>query len=284
MLKDSWYPSGPTGGPARRQRRLLEDVWRLHVAFKDEQWLWRGHWCCNWGLTPGIVSRIGDPADRVSALTRLLQACRVARLDAHDDVRLPDLALLARLQHQGAATALLDVTTDPAVALFMAATAPPGDDPPACCSDHSAVDVPDGILLAIRRPPRTLAPFDPREIADVLAGIGHNIAYYESPPIDNRLRIQRGAFLLHNVEHSDEPNLAVTPRTALEYRMDRSNTGRTHVDGICVFRVQGNLKAGLRAFLSSRAGLTRETIYPSAFDRPHLEQFAVNHGRGSEIP
>jgi hypothetical protein len=284
VLKQSWYPSGPTGQAAQRQRRLLEDVWRLHVAFKDEQWLWRGHWCCNWGLTPGIVSRISNTADRVPALIRLLEACRDARLDAHDEVRLPDLALLARLQHQGAATALLDVTTDPAVALFMAATQPPGDDLPACCGEHPVGSPPDGILVAIRRPPKTLAPFDPRSIADVLGSIGSNIGYYESPPIDNRLRIQRGAFLVHNVEYSDEPTLTVTPRTALEYRMDRGNTGRSDVDKVCVFRVQGGLKPGLRTFLSSRAGLTRETIYPSAFDRPHLEQFAVNHGRRSKIP
>jgi hypothetical protein len=217
-------------------------------------------------------------------LVRLLEACRAARLDAHDDVLLPDLALLARLQHQGAATSLLDVTTDPAVALFMAATSPPGDDPPSCCGEHHAGEIPDGILVAIRRPAKTLAPFDPRAITDVLTSMGRNIAYYESPPIDNRLRIQRGVFLLHNVEHSDEPSLAVTPRAALAYRMDRSNTGRSDVGRVCVFRVQGNLKPGLRAFLSSRAGLTRETIYPAAFDRAHLEQFAVNHGRGSKIP
>ena len=43
--------------------------------------------------------------------------------------------------------------------------------------------------------------------------------------------------------------LTVTPKQALEYRMDRNNTGRTAVKHICVFRVQGILKEGLRAFL-----------------------------------
>ncbi len=283
MLKDNWYPSAPSGQAPQRQRRLLEDIWRLHVAFKDEQWLWRGHWCCNWGLTPGIVTRKGNPADRVPALISMLDACRTANLNAHDDVRLTDLALLARLQHQGAATALLDVTTDPAVALFMAATKPPGAN--ACCSDPShATKVPDGVLVAIRRPGKMLAPFDPRSIARVLKSIGNNVAYYEPPPIDHRLRIQRGAFLLHDVERSDEPMMTVTSKTAVKYRMNRKNPGRSDVKKVCVFRVQDNLKEGLRSFLSTRAGLTRDAIYPSAFDRPHLEQFAANHGRSSRIP
>jgi hypothetical protein len=176
------------------------------------------------------------------------------------------------------------VTTDPAVALFMAATRPPGEDPYKCCDAGHAQEVPDGIVVAIRRPHKILAPFDPREIDTVLASIGHDVAYYECPPIDNRLRIQRGAFLLHNVEYSDEPTLPVTPRSAVEHRMDRNKAGRKDFRRVCVFRVQGKLKAGLRAFLSTRAGLTRDTIYPSAFDRPHLEQFAVNHGRSSKIP
>jgi FRG domain len=285
MLKDSWYPSAPPGKPPQQQRRLLQDVWRLHVAFKNEQWLWRGHWCCNWDLTPGIVSRKKVPADRIPALKRLLCACRNAHLDAHDEVRLPDLALLARLQHQGAGTALLDVTTDPAVALFMAATKPPKEDPGSCCDDPGhAKKVPDGILVAIRRPSQTLEPFDPRTIDVVLKSIGNGIAYYEPPPIDHRLRIQRGAFLLHNVERSDELPLTITSKEALESRMARIKAGRRDVERVCVFRVKGSVKEGLRDFLSSRAGLTRDAIYPSAFDRPHLEQFAVNHGRSSKIP
>lgn len=266
-----------------RQRKLLEDVWRLHVAFKAEQWLWRGHWCCNWSLRAGIVTRAPDQNRRVPTLVALLPAARDTGLNAHDGCGLPDLALLARLQHQGAATALLDVTTDPAVALFMACSEPPAGSN-SCCDEHAGTPAtPDGILIAVRKPQQTLEPFDPRPIRDVVESL-NAVAYYEPPPIDHRLRIQRGTFLLHRVDQQDEPPLAITPGVTLRDRLKRRQAAPMAVNEVCVFRVQGALKASLAELLASRSGLSRPVIYPSAFDRPHLEQFAANHARASSIP
>ncbi|MEZ5242541.1 MAG: hypothetical protein R2696_12510, partial [Microthrixaceae bacterium] len=93
-LRDNWHPSAPTGNAMARQRRLLEEIWRLHVAFKDEQWLWRGHWCCNWELQAGIVTRVPDRERRIPTLEGLIAACQRAGLDSHDGCALPDLALL----------------------------------------------------------------------------------------------------------------------------------------------------------------------------------------------
>ena len=67
----------------------------------------------------------------------------------------------------------------PAVALFMAATPPPGEGSNNCCDDHSdATEVPDGLLLAIQRPETTLEPFDPRTLANVVNGLDRKVGYY----------------------------------------------------------------------------------------------------------
>ena len=281
-LRDNWHPSAPTGNAMARQRRLLEEIWRLHVAFKDEQWLWRGHWCCNWELQAGIVTRVPDRERRIPTLEGLIAACQRAGLDSHDGCALPDLALLARLQHQGAATALLDVTTDPAVALFMACSAPPAGTE--CCDEHAdASNPPDGVLVAVRRPTVVLEPFDSRSLSDVIDSVG-DVAYYEPPPIDHLLRIQRGSFILYRVDQQDDPAFDITSGVTLRDRLKRRRAAPMAVSDVCVFRVQGSLKATLADLLAKRSGLSRSVIYPAAFDRPHLEQFAANHGRGSGVP
>lgn len=282
-LAKNWHPSAPTGDLATRQRTLLEDIWRLHVAFKDEQWLWRGHWCSNWDLEAGIISRAPHRADRIPTLISLLTACRKINLSSHDDIELPDLALLARLQHQGAATALLDVTTDPTVALFMACSVPPSGEFGCCLLHQSGAKTPDGLLVAIRKPAETLEPFDPREMSAVMSGIG-SVTYYQPPPIDHRLRIQRGSFLLYRVDQREDLGLEITDRLTLKDRFRRDLGRPPALKDVCVFRVQGELKFSLRELLAARAGLSRGIIYPTAFDRPHLEQFAANHGRNSGVP
>jgi hypothetical protein len=282
-LSPFWHPSAPTGDAATRQRTLLEHVWRLHVAFKDEQWLWRGHWCCNWDLRAGIVSRSPVRNQRIPTLVSLLAACRAAKLSSHEGVELPDVALLGRLQHQGAATALLDVTTDPTVALFMACSEPPSGEF-RCCDEHQSGNTPpDGVLVAIRKPTTLIEPFEPRRIGAVLRSL-KSVVYYEPPPIDHRLRIQRGSFILYRVDRQDDLDLPFTSRAVLKDRFVRDLGRPPNLGDICVFRVQGNLKASMRELLAARAGLSRGIIYPTASDFPHLEQFAVNHGRTSRIP
>jgi hypothetical protein len=123
-----------TGPNAFRIRELLRGVWDLHAMYgADEPWLWRGQANAAYALEPAIHTRVRAHDtlndDTVTRYTGgLLRAARLATLDDHEGTTLPDLALLALLQHHGAATPLLDVSLDPLVGLYMATVSPNPND------------------------------------------------------------------------------------------------------------------------------------------------------------
>jgi len=81
----------------------------------DAPWLWRGQANASFNLEPGMHTRVRanstlDDAHVVDFTQGLLDAARAAELDRHEETRLPDLALLALLQHHRA-----DLTTNAAI-------------------------------------------------------------------------------------------------------------------------------------------------------------------------
>src|SRR4051812_17076601 len=109
----------------------------LHSTFSNEVWLWRGQASRAYRLEPAMHTRVRstpglamDDQNAQWATSALIEAARQNHLDVVEDLRLPDLALLAHLQHHGAATPFLDVTVDPLVALWMVVHAS-GADPTA---------------------------------------------------------------------------------------------------------------------------------------------------------
>ena len=226
------------------------------------------------------------------ATSRLLETARRNGLDRIEELNLPDLALLAHLQHHGAATPLLDVTVDPLVGLWMVAHAS-GDDP-------TSDDGDDGALFAIRRPGlgATIATLDSRPYwnadgADIAKYIrGGGVYWYAAPDISERLRIQRGSFLIGPFASDDVVTLP------LEWDARRQDSGwlRRRIASIgrpgqpprattevVKFIVPGVLKNDLRAWLDQRAGLTQGTIYPTPWHRPFLEEFCRGYGRNRPI-
>jgi hypothetical protein len=109
-----WWHRG-SGPNDYRVRELLRAIWDLHAMYGvDVPWLWRGQANAAFNLEPGMHTRVrahatlDDP--NIEEFTRgLLGAARSAELDRHEEMRLPDLALLALLQHHRAATPLMDV-------------------------------------------------------------------------------------------------------------------------------------------------------------------------------
>lgn len=283
------------GDASTQVRRLVRAVFGLHSTFKDEVWLWRGEADAQHPLEPGMHTRLRSSlnvphteASVVEASERLLGRAKAAALDRVDDVALPDLALLANLQHHGAATPLLDVTVDPLVALWMVANAA-GD-------NVNGEDDRDGRLIAIRRPPprRWLDAFDARAYVgagSVSDGFTTEGVYWFRPPeISERLRIQRGSFLVgaYNDAGSDLTSLHLQVEPAPQdenWLADRiaqigaQGRPRTAATDVAVFRVRASLKERVREWLEDRAGLSREVIYPTPWHRPHLEVFARTYGR-----
>ena len=152
-MKWSWWAS-PAGPDQYMIRELLRAVWDLHAMYgEDSPWLWRGQASGTFALEPAMHTRVRrhatlDDANVWPFTTGLIEAARAADLDVHEGTTLPDLALLALLQHHGAATPLLDVTLDPVVGLYMAIVSP-----------SRADDTKPGALFAIRRPDRELSSF-----------------------------------------------------------------------------------------------------------------------------
>lgn len=281
----SWWHER-TGPDQYRIRENLRAIWDLHSMFGDPTpWLWRGQSDAKHDLSPGMHTRLGSAGslrdeDVVVETEGLIAAARRARLDIHERTRLPDLALLARLQHHGAATPLLDVSLDPLVGLYMATVDSQG-------VDHKT----DGALFAIKRPTTALSDFDSRSFGEIYAQLQSQgrVALYSAPDVSDRLRIQRGHFLLGPVDHRDA-------RVSIPLSVDRGRVNEAWIwarlnargrkgpipparTDIAVFRTVGKFKPELKRWLEERSGLTPDFIYPTAWNQPHLERFARAHSR-----
>lgn len=214
------------------------------------------------------------------------------RLDRQDGNRLPDLALLANLQHHGAATPLLDVSTDPLIALWMVAFAN--------ASDPDALDEAPGSLFGIKRPPqqRWIDPLDARPYISgsspgVSGALDDKVWWYRAPDVTERLRIQRGSFLLGPLARPEDRSnttlpleLAALSTNAISNRLARrGEASNANVGKVEIFRliVPGASKVFLRRLLEDRSGLSIETIYPTPWHRPFIAQFASTYGRGRPL-
>jgi hypothetical protein len=299
MVWENWTPSG--GGKPHRVRVLLRAVMALHSTWSGEIWLWRGQSRVEYGLQPGMHSRLratGSGLDFTEenvrwATAQLIRVARSNGLDRIEELRLPDLALLAHLQHHGAATPLLDVTVDPFVALWMAAHAS-GD-------DFSAEDGYDGALFAIRRPPnsRWFASLDSRSYwddegagADIASALKRGVYWYRPPDISERLRIQRGSFIVGPLHAKAEVTFPLTWEPTAEgigwlgrriQSIGQRGSPTAAATEVVRFSIPKGIKTELRRWLYDRAGLTQSVIYPTPWHRPFLEEFCRSYGRMRSI-
>jgi hypothetical protein len=261
----------------------------LHVTFKNDQWLWRGQ-AEHRSLRPGMHSRVlrlppgQRKEERVRAATSdLLVAARSARLDSFDGAAMPDMALLSHLQHHGAATPLLDVTADPLVALWMAATA--------SAESPSGADGKTGYLFALRQPAKQIAIMDSRPHAEISKAMGGpDIYWYRSPDVSERLRVQRGSFVIGRLDTTNIKARTIPLNEGSDAdwlkrrmaRMGQKNAVKSQSD-VFAIRIQGACKSYLRGLLAQRCGLDGRTIYPTPWHRPFIEDFAKSHDRLTNI-
>lgn len=169
---------------------------------------WRGQ-AQPWILSPGVHRRIAtksqsplDDQTVVDTTDYLLAGARAIGLYPPTVSALGDLQLLAYLQHQGAATPLLDFSTDFLTALAMA------------CFDATS-DEQDGVLLCSRYRPCN-ANYVPAftHVTPTIAFSGSSgcgVALFHAPYLTARQRIQRGVFMFSDVV-TDNPNATVAVR------------------------------------------------------------------------
>ncbi len=115
----------------RIEEKFLGKVNRFHTAFA-----FRGQEDASWKLHSSAVRRLVRDTDRIALNTprfrsiyanyhsyELIEPARTAGFDIEDGRTISDLQLLAKLQHFGAATGLMDFTWNPLVALWFACAA-----------------------------------------------------------------------------------------------------------------------------------------------------------------
>ena len=99
--------------------------------------LFRGHADNTWKVAASGYRRLEKNAPLATfhnSIKRLIDEARLQGLDKKDGMKMPDLELLAELQHYGAATCLIDFTKNPLIALWFA------------CHEHQDKD---GAVVAI---------------------------------------------------------------------------------------------------------------------------------------
>ena len=119
--------------------------------------------------------------------------------------------------------------------------------------------------------------------------MGNEVVLYSAPDVSERLRIQRGHFILGPVSTTDA-------RVTIPLTLDPGGVGNNWVrrrmaarggkglpppatSDIAVFRIAAKFKANIRLWLEARSGLTRDFVYPTPWHQPHLDRFAASHGR-----
>ncbi len=253
----------------------------------EPPWVWRGQADASHDLTPGMHTRLGnspDDARLTEATTNLLEKARSTGVDRHDGVKLPDMALLALLQHHGAATPLLDVSLDPLIAMYMATVSP-----------NQADEEADGVVFAIRRPQTIVCQaMDSRSFPTIYSATSSDVGIYSGPDVSDRLRIQRGHFLMGPVTadrfrttlplHIEDPEDNLQATWLWKRMSNRGEKGVTAAKSdVAVFRIASGLKQILKSVLEDRSGLTADFVYPTAWHQPHLDEFCRAHGRTSPM-
>lgn len=137
--------------------------------------------------------------------------------------------------------------------------------------------------------------FDSRSFGEVYASLPNDVAtFYKAPQVSERLKIQRGHFVLGRVS---KENARITiplsmetvskASTWIKKRMDQRGTPGSPspaTSDIACFRVPSNSKSHLEIWLEQRSDLEHDYVYPTPWHEPHIGEFSASHGRKGRLP
>lgn len=181
-------------------REVLAAVAGISLFGPVDGIVWRGHGDISWRLESKAGRQGMTAAEVLKHETTMLEQAR--KIGADNAQYMGDWEILARLRHHGAATRLIDCTTDPFVALWFL-----------CDDDKDGVGERDGLLLALQRKPfvEIEHPYHSGNYVKAFDSEQYGPArlIYTTPPIDVRIAAQRGVFVLHT-----EPKDVATSRNS----------------------------------------------------------------------
>lgn len=263
-------------GLARRyddQHLLLQAVQNLTLytppsGEQEYRFLWRGQRDDRWGLESRLYRSLIDQYDRPP--TRIeFEARENEILEAFHETSLAEdrtvLDQLALLQHHGAPTRLLDVSTDYLPALYFA------------CEDAKIQSRRDGVLLAFLASAATgeLKPnADIPTVTVLRTRAAEGALYYQPRPVTERIRNQRAAFIV-----TDVPNRTSNGAMAIRWPMPDApwkpatlqkvlsppttwTSGRPARPVIIGFCIAAQLKPAILSYLDRVFRINGNSVYP----------------------
>ncbi|UEJ81986.1 FRG domain-containing protein [Brachybacterium halotolerans subsp. kimchii] len=249
-------------------RAIINAIGGVTVRGPRDGVRWRGQGSLSHRVESTATRRGIHGQELVNHEREMLDTAR--RLGMDNAQHLGDWEILARLRHSGATNRLIDVTTDPFVALYMLC------DP----TEHAQSREQDGALVAVTMTSLTKIkrPWDLESYNEMIQKGDRVALLFSTPPIDPRIAAQRGAFILSSdpVPASEEPTnelmSAEKPPSWTKQNLDRmcgtdlilGKRGRRQerFPKLFAIRIPWQAKQPLTEMLENHFGYTRETIYP----------------------
>ncbi len=271
--------SQPPVGPWREQEIVVESLQQFHDTvgrvgrvqpfsqgvprtsdWIPSQYMWRGADDASWGLHSSLsrtfyryYARWASEKELRQLDNRILQEALRWQLDWQAlGGRLSALELLARLQHHGVPTRLIDVTEQPLVALWFAV-------------QNVAASSRDGLVYAFDVSRWSIRS---RELdlpwAASAEDWGDQLHAWKPPPLDDRIVRQAGNFLLGGVPRDEvqrkKTSVNFTPGDLP--RIESTAVRRGQPPTGFVVRVLAETKQSIRRDLALHHGISVRTMFP----------------------
>jgi hypothetical protein len=248
----------------------------------EAKYVWRGHASAAWALQPRLHRHVARHLGS-SSRDRVDQERRRILADAEHNGwnyvqgrRIVGMELLARLQHHGVPTSLLDVTRDPLVGMFFAV---------AQAKDEAGSNA-DGALIAIRDPEVTVSETGTEKPRRRFSPSSAWYGVWPAPPIDPRITSQRGEFIVLNESKAHSGSASshpLNPRNSIGIGIEsprgsytggsldayfkgyREPKGRGRPPGnpvnVAMLIIPARMKSHLKTFLDA-SGINDRSVYP----------------------
>jgi hypothetical protein len=226
---------------------------------------WRGQSSVDWGLDPSLVRRYRQQEDlRGAVLTEpglrtveraLVERARAAGLGSE----LGELELLARLQHHGAATRLLDCSRNAFVALWFACRWEPGK---------------DGVLIGFELGDNAVhldSEMLQHGVDDLLATASGRLLWWQPRGLSPRISAQQAVFVFGQVVNEPWGSIRLGAGGV-------SLGGAGAIPGAALIFVSARLKAALNGIWEPLLGFSEESLFPD------FDGFALAHGVDKPFP